>query len=115
MSEFLSTYEHPSGAVNTRLDCQVQQQLKDNQAVIESLLKIVFLLGKQGLAFRGHRDDKIDWEDFNQETGNQGNFIEMVHFRAETDSVLQKYLEHVPRNAQYMHQKPLVTTLGLKF
>lgn len=74
MSEFLSTYEHPSEAVNTRLDSQVQQQLKDNQNVIESLLKVVLLLGKQGLAFRGHRDDKFDWEEFDQD-GNQGNFF----------------------------------------
>lgn len=46
MREFLSTYEHPSGAVHTRLDSQLQEQMKRNQTVIESLLKVVLLLGK---------------------------------------------------------------------
>ena len=34
--------------------------MERNQHVIESLLKIVLLCGKQGLAFCGHRDDLID-------------------------------------------------------
>ena len=68
--------------------------------VVESLLKIVMLLGKQGLAFRGHRDDKVEWEVQDElEMGNQGNFIEMVRFRAETDQALQKLLKCNPKNA----------------
>ena len=33
----------------------------NNQKVVQSLLKIVILSGKQGLALRGHRNDHIDW------------------------------------------------------
>lgn len=83
--------------------------------MIESLLKVVFLLGKQGLAFRGHRDDKIDWEERSHETGNLGNFIELVCFRAETDSVLRRHLDHAPRNAQYTSktiQNELISVIG---
>ena len=29
--------------------------------VVKSLLKVVMLCGKQGLAFCGHCNDKIDW------------------------------------------------------
>ena len=102
MREFLATYEEPSLAVDVRLDTLTQKQLKDNQLVIQSLFKVVMILGKQGLAFRGHRDDKVEWmEQSDQECENQGNFIELVRFRAETDSVLSQHLSNAPRNAKY--------------
>ena len=44
--------------------------MEKNQHVIECLLKIVLLCGKQGLAFRG-RDDRVDWSD--ESSLNQGN------------------------------------------
>ena len=44
--------------------------MERNQHVIESLLKIVLLCGKQGLAFRGHRDDRVDWS--GECSSNQG-------------------------------------------
>ena len=89
MSAFLRTYENPSEAVNTSLDSQAQKRLEENQHVLESRFKIVMLFGKQGLAFRGHRDDKIVWMEEVDQEENQGNFIEMVRFRAETDHVLR--------------------------
>ena len=57
---------------------------------------------KQGLAFRGHHDDKIEWlptdDDLHQ---NEGNFTELASFRAVTDEVLHRYLERAPKNARY--------------
>ena len=38
------------------------------------------LCGKQGLALRGHRDDKISWTDDDAHS-NEGNFVELVRFR----------------------------------
>jgi len=49
-----------------------------NQNVLKSLFKIVLLSGKQGIAFRGHREDHIAW--FENRDINQGNFIELVRF-----------------------------------
>ena len=71
-----------------------------NKKVIEPLLKIIMLCGKQGLPLRRHRDDRID---FGQGSiySNQGNFIELVHFRAETDEVLADHRQSAPRNALY--------------
>lgn len=55
---------------------------------IESLFKIVILCGKQGLSLRGHRDDHINWADSEtEEHFNQGNFIELIRFRAEHDEI----------------------------
>ena len=100
MREFLSRYEHPSTAVNVVMDTQAKQMMEKNKKVIESLLKIVLLCGKQGLSLRGHRDDCVDFEHGSADS-NQGNFIELVHFRAETDEVLANHLKNAPRNALY--------------
>ena len=116
MNQFMSTYENPSEAIDTRLDSQAQRQLEDNQQVIKSLFKVVMLLGKQGIALRGHRDDKIEWiEQTDTETSNQGNFIELIRFRADTDAVLRKHLESAPKNAQYTSktiQNQLIDVVG---
>ena len=61
MKEFIDRYENPSQAVDVMMQSQLQQMMERNQLVIESLLRIVLFCGKQGLAFRGHRDDRIDW------------------------------------------------------
>ena len=62
---------------------------------IESLLKIVLLCGKHGLPLHGHRDDCIGFQHGSADS-NQGNFIELVHFRAETDEVLANHLKMHP-------------------
>ncbi len=114
MSEFLTAYQQPSHAVNVRLDSQAQKQVEANQCVIESLFKIVLLLGKQGLAFRGHRDDRIEWEE-QGDHDNRGNFVELVRFRAETDETLLKHLQNAPKNARYTSktiQNELISVVG---
>lgn len=113
MSEFLTCYEKPSQAIDVVMSRQVSQIMERNEKVLESLLKITIFCGKQGLALRGHRDDKIDWQA--SEVGNQGNFAQLVHFRAETDKVLAEYLQGAPKNAQYTSktiQNELVTVVG---
>ena len=93
---FKSTYENPSRAIDTAFDKEIRSRMHDNQIILESLFRIVMLCGKQGFALRGHRDDKINWEEY---SGNLGNFLELVHFRAETDEVLRKHLQYGPKNA----------------
>ena len=100
MSEFVSRYEHPTTAVNVVMDTAAKQLMERNKMVIESLLKITILCGKQGLPLRGHRDDGVDFGQ-GSVSSNQGNFIELVHFRAETDEVLANHLKNAPKNALY--------------
>ena len=102
MSEFIERYKHPEVAVDTQLNKRLQHQMECNQKVIESLLKVVILCGKQGLAYRGHCDDLIDFSDLDVESShNEGKFIELVKFRAETDSNLHNHLQNAPKNAKY--------------
>ena len=83
MSEFLAHYENPSQSISVIMDREMQRVMDTNQKVLESLIKIVLLCGRQGLALRGHCDDKISWADDDGDAlKNEGNF---VRFRAETD------------------------------
>ncbi len=73
------------------------------------------LCGKQGLSLRGHRDDDVDWTEQEEQTAeNQGNFVELVRFRAETDDALRRHQERGPRNARYTSktiQNELITVI----
>jgi len=51
--------------------------MESNKKVLESLLKVAMLCGKQGLALHGHRDDKVFWE-VDDGSSDEGNFIQLV-------------------------------------
>ena len=73
------------------------------------------LCGKQGIALRGHRDDHFVWTDEEFEAENEGNFIELIRFRAETDDILRRHLNNAPRNARYTSkavQNELISIIG---
>ena len=62
MEEFLERIKHPAETINSKFDKEEQTKFEKNCTVIESLLKMVLMCGKQlELAFRGHRDDGIDF------------------------------------------------------
>ena len=116
MSEFLAWYEDPSQSVDTMLDSQAQRVIDRNKQVIESLFRVGILCGKQGLAMQGHRDDKVQWGD-EVEGPNEGNFVQLVRFRAETDKVQAVHLSKGPKNARYTSktiQNELVRVAGDK-
>ena len=115
MSAFLDCYSNPSQAIDTVLVSEARKRMEANKKVISSLLKIVLLCGKQGIAFRGHHDDCFNWEDTEYEHSNPGNFIELVCFRAETDNILSEHLKNSPRNARYTSktiQNELIEVVG---
>ena len=112
MSEFRACYENPTKSIDTILNRECQLQMERNAKVIASLLQVVLLCGKQGIALRGHRDDHISWH---EALTNHGNFIELVRFRAVTDSILAEHLQNSPANAKYTSktiQNELVEVIG---
>ena len=50
MTEFLARYENPSQSISVIMDSELQRVMDTNQKVLESLIKIILLCGKQGLA-----------------------------------------------------------------
>ena len=115
MTEFVVRFQHPSTAIHTQMYTEMQRRMEDNLAVVQSLFRIILLCGKQGLPLRGHPDDCIVWEGKDENTENEGNFLELVRFRVETDEKLRKHLENSPKNAQYTSkaiQNELINIIG---
>ena len=54
MSEFVARFMHPSEAIDTELNKETQKRMEENWKVIKSLLRIVMLCRKKGIALRGH-------------------------------------------------------------
>ena len=82
---------------------QIQQRAnknaKDNQEVLKAISDVVITLGKQGLAFRGHRDDRRFHED---EANNPGNFVAITKLHSRANETLQKHLASHAKNASYI-------------
>ena len=116
MSEFVLRFDYPPETINTKYNSESLKRIQENQKVIEALLKVFMLRGKQGFLVRGHRDDKVDWtEKEEQAAENQDNFVDIVRFRAETDDALKRHLERGPTNAGYTSktiQNELITVIG---
>ena len=87
-----------------RIDSIIDQQLKEfaslNELALRSIVECVVYCGKQGISFRGHRDDTTATE-----SANRGNFISLVKFRAQTDDILRNFIEHAPKNGTYASKK----------
>ena len=107
MATFKMTYVNSSLAVANMLDKEREEQISQNTSVIRSLFECVLFCGRQGLAFRGHRDDSRYFEN-----DKLGNFLELVHFRAKTDKVLEKHLQNSPRNGVYTSKTILKSIVG---
>ena len=96
MVAFRDSCSTPSRNIACILNKELQERVSRNTTVVKSLLECVCFCAKQGLSFRGHRDDYTATE-----YDNKGNFFELVQFRAKTDEVLRTHLETAPRNALY--------------
>ena len=68
----LRNYNNPSERIDARLMKDREQQASENKHILRQMILAIEFLAKQGLPFRGHRDDKVD---FSVEDVNRGNFI----------------------------------------
>ena len=92
MMAFKDYCSAPTHTISSMINNERKEQITRNTKVIKSLLECVCFCAKQGLPFRGHRDDNTATE-----SDKKGNFCELVQFRAKTDEVLQNYLEKAPK------------------
>ena len=72
---------------------------KGFEVTVETILKCICWLSKQGLSLRGHR------ENFEDDEANSGNFCELVKFVSQFVPELREHLTSGPRNAQYLSPK----------
>lgn len=71
-----------------------------NREILFRLIDITVYLARQGHAFRGHAE--------RSKSSNRENFLELVHFLAESDSVFRSHLECI-QMIQSHKKKPQVT------
>ncbi|XP_031332794.1 zinc finger MYM-type protein 1-like [Photinus pyralis] len=86
--------------INLQLNQEEKNQILENRKTLEPIIETVLLCGKQGLALRGHRDGGriiVDPE----KDDNEGNFREILRYRAKYDETLQRTLLNSKRNALY--------------
>ena len=77
---------------------QQAEQERNNKEVLRLIVTAVEFLAKQGLPFRGNKDDNIDFSD---ETVNRGNFVATLQLLAKGSTILQNHLLYAKRNALY--------------
>ena len=112
---FVRNHHHSSERIDSRLLKQGNQIAEDNKYILGKIILAIEFLAKQGLPFRGHRDDKVD---FATEKINRGNFIATLQLMAKSDPLLEKHLVSSAKNAKYTSntiQNQILHILPLKF
>ena len=102
--------------VNT-IDYQTSQDIQNRYStypqIIEALARIVYLLGRQGLAFRGHR------ENLEEDESNMGNFLAIVKEIANSNPILKEHIEKpIRKDVTYVRpksQNELIELIGRNF
>lgn len=79
-----------SGGVAEQVKSQHAEKVTQNKKYLEILADISLFLARQGLAFRGHRENK--------EANNRGNFLEISEIFAKYD---QNFSNHFQRQNNY--------------
>ena len=75
-----------------------KKEIEKNRIILESIIDAVLYLGKQGLAFRGHRES----QGLGDPTLNEGNFLELIKLLSKKDDLLKQHLIFGDRNATYL-------------
>lgn len=95
---FAAVMKNPDLAIDHRLSSERSKRAAENHCKLLSIAETIIFCGRQGLAFRGHRDDTSTKED---SSANQGNFLALLHFRVQAGD---KVLENCCREC-FVHQQ----------
>ncbi len=89
-------------SVNIQLDTAKRAKIQENRKLIFPVIKCVMVLGRQGIAFRGHRDLTGTFQ-FDDPDKSEGNFVSILRFGlniSENDE-LRAIREKCAKNASY--------------
>ena len=90
-------------------DTHLQARIAQNKHILKQIVRAILFLRRQGLAFRG------DKEDVNSST-NPGNFLALLKHYAETDDILKVHLENPQaKNVTYLSprsQNDIINVIG---
>ena len=96
---FKQTCKNPDRCrVDSQLATSIANQATKNKEILWQIVLAVEFLVKQSLAFRGHRDDRIDFSSYEI---NRGNFVALLQLLAKGNDYLQKHPLSSSRQARY--------------
>ena len=97
IEDFLRNMTRESVPIDQQINNLLQQQIKRNCEILESLFKTIIFCGKNNIALRGPQDDDP------QNASPSGNFQALLAFRIDSsEKTLQHHLETAPTNATYI-------------
>ena len=117
LTKLLSDFSGRSEPISIIIDSQRTKLVKENREKLKSIIESIFFLGRNGLSFRGHRDDSKYHPDIGEfGTGQVGLFVNLLNFRVRSgDSVLKNHIETSSKNASYISkstQNDLISCCG---
>ena len=78
-------------SIDTQLISDQEKRIRENRLKMRSIAETVIFCGSQGIAMRGHRDDKPAIQE--NLCANHGNFLALLKFRIQArDTILQDHL-----------------------
>ena len=95
---FIAVMEKKQKSIKSQLSKAYDSQVQQNTRALTAIVDIIQFLIKQGLAFRGHRWDKVAKRE-------NGNFSMLINFLSAYSSDLFSHLQTCPRNARYLSPK----------
>lgn len=92
---FIDVIKHPGKSIACKIETGRAEQIIKNRQNISPIIQTVILCGKQNIPLMRHRDSgKIIVEQENDKLiQNQGNFREILRYRAQGDDHLKSFLE----------------------
>ena len=95
--------QDPSKAVNMMWNNAKIERVQKNRSRLITIIQCVILLAKQGLPFRGYREDVEYTSNPNNNPGNFKALLQLLRMLGNPD--ITYLLDHAPRNATYTHLK----------
>ena len=96
---FKQTFENPDRyRVDSQLATSIANEATENKEIQWQIVLAVEFLAEQSLAFRGHRDDRVDFPSYKI---NRGNFVALLQLLAKGNDPLQKQLLSSSWQARY--------------
>ena len=103
--------------IDLMIDRNCKKEVEENRKRLAPIIDTVILLGRLGLAFRGHRDDSQFHPNVGEySSGGVGNFVEVLNYRVRGGGlVLENHLRTCSKNASYISktsQNELINCCG---
>ena len=105
LSKLLADFSGKSDPVEAIIDRQVKSRIQENREKLKPIIETVVFLGRNGLAFRGHKDSSEITEFGSFGENRSGLFVESLNFRVMAGNKnLEGHLKRCPKKC-FLHFK----------